>query len=183
MWAVLNQLLEPLRVGVFGAALLMGIMAGPMLAFRRRLGLRGNQFLATWLLSGWIIVTAALVLLPLPEPGYVCTTDLPQPLFTLRHASAETAAETSLFRNKALAELLFNIALFMPPAIVLRRGFGWSVLGTMAAGLGCSAVIEVAQGTALFGAFPCPWRTMATDDLITNTLGALLGALLSPRSR
>ncbi|MEK8171747.1 VanZ family protein [Streptomyces sp. M19] len=53
----------------------------------------------------------------------------------------------------------------------LRRGI-WTATG---AGLGTSLLFELTQGTALWGAYPCPYRLFDVDDLLINTAGATLG--------
>jgi len=72
-------------------------------------------------------------------------------------------------------QVAFNVVFFVPlgfgVAYLLRRGIGWA----LAIGLGTSLVIEVAQGSALWGLYPCPYRVAEADDLITNTTGALVG--------
>lgn len=72
-------------------------------------------------------------------------------------------------------QVAFNVVFFVPlgfaVAYLLRRGIGWA----LAIGLGTSLVIEVAQGSALWGLYPCPYRVAEVDDLITNTTGALVG--------
>ena len=72
-------------------------------------------------------------------------------------------------------QVAFNVVFFVPlgflVAYLLRRGPGTALL----AGLGVSLLIEVTQGTGLWGLYPCPYRLADVDDLITNTAGALLG--------
>ena len=40
-------------------------------------------------------------------------------------------------------------------------------------------VFELTQLSALFGIYPRPYRLCETDDLITNTLGGMIGYWLS----
>lgn len=46
-----------------------------------------------------------------------------------------------------------------------------------------SALVELTQLTGAWGLFGCSWRTFDVDDLLINTSGALLGALLAPLLR
>ncbi len=75
-------------------------------------------------------------------------------------------------------QVAFNVVFFVPlgflVAYLLGKGPGWA----LGIGLGTSMVIETAQGTALWGLYPCPYRVAEVDDLITNTTGALLGWVL-----
>ncbi|MGI9584628.1 MAG: VanZ family protein, partial [Acidimicrobiia bacterium] len=72
-------------------------------------------------------------------------------------------------------QVVFNILLLVPLGMLLayryKRSFGF----TVAFGLGISLVIELTQGTAVWGLFECPYRLADVDDLITNTLGAAIG--------
>ena len=72
-------------------------------------------------------------------------------------------------------QVAFNVLFFVPLGFLvaywLRRGVGVALL----AGLGVSLLIEVTQGTGLWGLYPCPYRLADVDDLITNTGGALVG--------
>ena len=56
-----------------------------------------------------------------------------------------------------------------------KRSFGITVL----AGLGVSLLIEVTQGTGVFGTFDCPYRLADVDDLIANTTGAAIGWVIA----
>lgn len=69
-----------------------------------------------------------------------------------------------------------NIALFVPLGVLLRRAPPVAAL----AGAGLSVFIEVTQLTGLWFRFPCPVRVFDVDDVIANTTGAVLGALLAP---
>ncbi|HEY6609186.1 MAG TPA: VanZ family protein [Candidatus Limnocylindria bacterium] len=72
----------------------------------------------------------------------------------------------------AIVELAANIVLFVPLGMALRWRF--PSLGVMRIALGAlaiSLVVEVLQGVTGFG------RSVSTTDLITNTLGGVVGAL------
>ncbi len=78
--------------------------------------------------------------------------------------------------ERSLADLLANIALFLPLGFALRR-FGVAAWAVLLVALGASIAIELAQ-------LLIPGRTSSVSDLIGNALGGLVGALLAaPRSR
>jgi hypothetical protein len=79
----------------------------------------------------------------------------------------------------AFLQVALNVLLFVPYGFFLHQVARWRALTVVLFGLGTSALIEVTQGTGVFGLYPCPYRVLDVDDLICNTLGAALGALLS----
>ncbi|TDP97334.1 glycopeptide antibiotics resistance protein [Labedaea rhizosphaerae] len=90
---------------------------------------------------------------------------------------------TALLHNRALPQVVFNVALFVPFGMfgrhLLRRGPVTVVLG----GFLMSLFVEFTQLTGVFGLFRCPYRIFDVDDLITNTLGTLVGVLIAPLLR
>ncbi|OFE15721.1 hypothetical protein BA895_21635 [Humibacillus sp. DSM 29435] len=46
-----------------------------------------------------------------------------------------------------------------------------------------SLLIETTQGTGIFGLYPCPYRLADVDDLLTNTLGAVIGWCIGAGAR
>ncbi|BBG02309.1 MULTISPECIES: VanZ family protein [Pseudonocardia] len=80
--------------------------------------------------------------------------------------------------NSAVQQIVLNVVLFVPLGWLLRgpgrRSTGTAVL----AGFGLSLLVETTQYTGNWFLFPCSYRVADVDDLIANTAGALLGALL-----
>jgi glycopeptide antibiotics resistance protein len=68
-------------------------------------------------------------------------------------------------------EILANVALFVPFGILAMTAFRMRVWSTAAAGLATSLLIE---GVQLF----LPTRYSTVSDLVANTAGALIGALI-----
>lgn len=77
------------------------------------------------------------------------------------------------------AQVALNVVLFVPLGFLVRYRFRRGLPVTALLGLGGSLLIEVTQGTAVFGLYPCPYRVADVDDLITNTLGAVAGWLIA----
>jgi glycopeptide antibiotics resistance protein len=77
-------------------------------------------------------------------------------------------------------QVALNVLLLVPLGMLLayryKRSFGITVL----AGQGVSLLIEVTQGTGVFGIFDCPYRLADIDDLIANTTGAALAGSSQP---
>lgn len=77
-------------------------------------------------------------------------------------------------------QVVFNVVLFLPWGAVVRGFLHRSVLTATLSGLVASVVIEATQATGLWFIYPCAYRFADIDDVLMNTLGALLGALLAP---
>ena len=80
----------------------------------------------------------------------------------------------------ALLQLLLNILLFVPWGVFWRRFLHRGILTATLSGFAMSVVIESAQLTGLFGIYPCAYRTFDGADIVLNTTGALVGAILAP---
>jgi len=77
--------------------------------------------------------------------------------------------------NRDLFVILANICMTIPLGIYLRYYFKCSFLKTLLIALAVSLIFELTQLSALFGIYPRPYRLCETDDLITNTLGGIIG--------
>ncbi len=81
-------------------------------------------------------------------------------------------------RSTAFLQAFFNVVLFVPLGFglgyLLRKK--WWMAGLI--GFAGSVLIELTQGTAIFGIYECPYRVAEVDDLILNTVGALAGWML-----
>ena len=84
----------------------------------------------------------------------------------------------SRFATGVFAQLFFNIAMFIPLGVLTAGCLWWGLRASTLAGFGLSLFIELSQLSGNWGLAPCPYRTFDVDDLINNTAGALMGALL-----
>lgn len=127
-----------------------------------------------------------LTMLPLPSRELVATLTTPylqltpfQDFIVWIRDSGFVLSDTSTWRglvvNRDLFVILANIVMTIPLGIYLRYYFGCSLPKTVLIALGVSLVFELTQLSALFGIYPRPYRLCETDDLITNTLGGLIG--------
>ena len=69
--------------------------------------------------------------------------------------------------------------LFLPFGVFVRLITHRGVVVATVLGFAVSLLIEVTQLTGVWGVYPCAYRLFDVDDLLTNTLGAFLGALVS----
>lgn len=94
------------------------------------------------------------------------------------HTAGYSAAR--VLRSTVFLQAAFNVILFIPFGVILRRYVGLGIAVTTLAGAAVSGFIEATQFTGMFGLLPCAYRTGDIDDLILNTVGALLGAAIAP---
>ncbi len=147
----------------------------------RRLGRLGPVDLAVLLaaavygLSLW-----TYTLLPTPAAGdYVCQGRQLDPLGSFRGIGGTSDGVLTLLGEPAFLQIALNVLLFVPLGFfvrrVLRRGF--VVAGLL--GLATSLLIELTQTTGVWGIYGCAYRLFDVDDLLVNTLGAVVGSALS----
>jgi hypothetical protein len=86
----------------------------------------------------------------------------------------------AMVKSQAFLQQLFNVVLFVPLGVVLRKAYGKGPLAVIVIALGLSLAIEVVQYTGNLGFYPCPYRIADVDDLISNTFGGLLGWMMAP---
>lgn len=92
--------------------------------------------------------------------------------------AAQLRPLAGLTGQAALVQFASNIALFVPLGALAGRGPRFAA----GAGLAVSLLVEVTQLTGLWFSFPCPYRVFDVNDVIANTLGAVLGGLVPLRS-
>jgi glycopeptide antibiotics resistance protein len=126
----------------------------------------------------------------------VTYTLLPQPVVDAQFCAANTALthpvwnplefisdmrkfHTGPLSNPALQQVVFNAVLFAPWGFFLRRLFGRGIGTAVATGFLVSLAIETTQLTGVWFLFQCPYRLFDTGDLMFNTLGAAVGAVLT----
>ncbi|TSD63648.1 VanZ family protein [Aeromicrobium piscarium] len=174
-------------------AILLGLSAFvvlfvPILVIEsRRWGqIRLARLIAAALIAVYGVALIAYTLLPFPDADWCATNPVPgrnlTPFAFVDDIRTQTAGESwrATLTSFAFLQVAFNVLLFAPWGAFLRRFYGRGVLLSTASGLVVSALIESIQGTGAFGAFGCAYRVADVDDVITNTAGAFVGALIAP---
>lgn len=77
-------------------------------------------------------------------------------------------------------QVVFNVVLFIPWGLFVRGFLHRSTATAVASGFFATLLVESTQATGLWGFYPCAYRFADVDDVMTNTLGALVGAALAP---
>jgi glycopeptide antibiotics resistance protein len=173
-----------IAIGVaFGILLFVPFVA---ISYRRRgrLGLGRTLLWLAALIYFWAIWTYTL--LPLPDPDTIrCVGAITDPMSVVRDVRTALAAPGNPLRHPALLQLVFNVLLFLPLGFFIRVLAGRGILVAFAAGFGLSLLVETTQLTGVWGIYPCAYRFFDVGDLMTNTLGAVIGCILAlvvPRS-
>ncbi|WP_394437266.1 VanZ family protein [Streptomyces sp. SGAir0957] len=92
-----------------------------------------------------------------------------------KEAHHKVTLNALVLQNPAVSGAVLNLALLLPLGVFVRYHLRRGATAAALAGLGASLFFEVTQGTALWGAYPCPYRLFDVDDLLLNTAGALIG--------
>nr|WP_291793302.1 VanZ family protein [Brevibacterium sp.] len=146
---------------------------------------RGHlTLLRTLLWTAFLIYAMALwtyTLLPLPDPAQIrCAPAQLTPFqFLADIRTFDTSGPRALLHNPAVLQVAFNILLFLPLGILLRWLWGRGIIWSTVLGFAVSLCIETTQLTGLWGLYPCAYRLFDVDDLMANTVGALLGGVLA----
>lgn len=167
---------------LFGSLFLFLIIVPLIAANYRKFGRLSPGRIVVW--GAFTVYAFALLtytMLPLPEPGsYECVTPRFTPGASIADiAEFDTSSARALLTNPAVLQIAFNVLLFMPLGLFARLLWGRGVVATTLLGLGISLFIETSQLTGLWGIYPCAYRLFDVDDIIVNTSGALIGALLA----
>lgn len=80
----------------------------------------------------------------------------------------------------ALQQVALNVVLFVPLGVFVRLLAGWSATRVAVVGLAVSLLVEVTQLTGDWRIYPCAYRLFDVDDLLVNTLGAVVGGVMAP---
>jgi len=128
-----------------------------------------------------------LIILPLPatihnEPPNVASYAQWVPFRFIEDIIRETGVKPEapstywlILKERAFLQVLFNILLFVPFGLFLRYYFRVRWVACLFASFGLSLIFEITQVTGIYGIFDYPYRLFDVDDLMTNTLGGIIG--------
>lgn len=170
-----------------GLAIGAGIFAGILLfvpfvalAYRRRGRLSFWRF-ATWafaLIYFWAIWTYTL--LPIPDgPIEHCAPMNTNPTELITEVQKALDGAGNPLLHPAMLQLALNVLLFVPLGFFIRvlANRGWAI--ATLTGFALSMLVELTQLTGVWGIYECAYRMFDVVDLMTNTLGALVGSIIA----
>ena len=140
----------------------------------------------------YIMCATLLTMLPTPATASdaVAQQQAPQyiPLSSIRGWLAATHFDLlspstwkGTFYNRLAFYILANVVMTVPLGMYLRYYFEFSFGKTVVITLGYSLILELIQLSGLFGLYPVAYRMFDVDDLLTNTLGGVIGyGLIKP---
>ena len=140
-----------------------------------------NVWRCTYFYSFVLYFLCAYFMTILPLPARESLNDM-RPISELIQlipfANFASIKQETLLRD--IAVLVFNVVLTMPLGFYLRALFHFNMKKTVLAGLCVALFYEISQLTGLFFIYPRPWRIFDIDDLMINTLGAVIGYMMTP---
>lgn len=171
---------------LFPVAALFFTLPFLIVQYRRHGYIHMLRALILYLLLLYLMNAYFLVLLPMPSSRHnMAPTGSMMQLIPLQFIHDIVKGSTiipdqissyfSLLREPAFLQVIFNIALTVPFGLFLgyyfRARWGVCILLTFL----FSFSFEVTQVTGIYGIFDHPYRLFDVDDLITNTLGGIIG--------
>jgi glycopeptide antibiotics resistance protein len=178
-----DQAVLPAAVAIVVGLALAVVAFAPFvaLAYRRYRRLTWRYVLA-WL--GFLIYFMAIwayTLLFFPDPDRLhCVRPQLRPFYSIGDVfNYPHSSVGQLLHNPVVDQLALNVALFIPLGVFVRLLWNGGLVASTLAGAGLSLFVETTQLTGVWGLYRCAYRVFDVDDIMTNTTGALLGALLA----
>lgn len=193
---IMDSYLIPIQSALFTFPIAAAILTVPFLIIQYRKYGYVNKLRSFVLFSFLLYCISAyyLVMLPLPRDtsncvreGSLMTYMQLQPFTFVDDILRETGfnwrvPETYLqmFKHQSFLQVLFNLLLTFPLGVYLRYYFRRTFWQTFTLAACMSLFFELTQLSGLYGIYDCPYRLFDVDDLMTNTLGGMLGFGLAP---
>ena len=138
----------------------------------------------------YMLTSYFMTILPLPPidsvtPDSACM--LLVPFDAVRRVAAtadviisEPSTYINIFKCGDFWQIEFNILLLLPFGVYLRYYFKRKWWQVLIMSFAYSLFFELTQLSGLYGIYPYPYRFFEVDDLICNTLGGMLGFVMTP---
>ncbi len=190
---MIRQYLSPIAMSV-GASLLIVLLSAVPYAiynYRKRGQVPVKRTLVGYSFIWYLVAAYFLVILPLPSRESVEALNTPfynlEPFIFVEHFLRYSGIDFSdprtfpaAFLQPTAYTVYFNLILTIPLGVYLRKYFGFNFFKTLLAGFLLSLFFELTQLTGLYGVYPRPYRIFNVDDLIINTIGAVVGFFVAP---
>ncbi len=199
MLSHLNSYIEP----IFNACILFPLIAGlftmpfMIMQYRRYGGIALMRVIVVYSFILYSMCAFLLTVLPLPSieavqnmkehsiqfiPFYDLYVAMSGAGFSFSAPSSFVSGSVwkAFLTSRDLFQIIANIVMQIPLGFYLRYYFRKSWKQTLVIGLCVSLFYELTQLSGLFFIYPKPYRYTEIDDLINNTLGAMIGFWIAP---
>ncbi len=189
----MSQYIEPIKTAVlfFPFVALLFTMPYMLVQYRKYGAILLMRTAVIYSFILYLMCAYFLTILPLPDWDFVAGLTSPtiqliplrEVVDLFRHSAVEwsnPATYYRLFTGHDFFQIVANVAMTIPFGIYLRYYFGCGFKKTVMLTLGLSLVFELTQLSGLFGLYPRPYRLADVDDLMTNTLGGMVGYWAAP---
>lgn len=184
----MNVYLNPIANGIMVSSIIIYLAFIPMLIHQYRkygnLSIRRNIVIASFIV--YMIAAWFMTIMPLPSIEAVQNMDSIQPnyrpfLFVdtfLKYSGFALTKPRTWFIamcSSSFFTVAYNVLLTIPFGVYLRKYFKLCLPLVAVLGFFLSLFYETSQYTGLYGIYPHAYRFADVDDLIVNTLGAVIG--------
>ena len=152
------------------------IIIAAFFVFMTRSQIRLLYFIGIQVLVLYLICLIEVVLFPLPSPEQIAALHSYEGQFIPFNFVLDIAEDKSI---KSILQVLFNVFMTVPFGFFFKFFVNLKRRNIIIMTFLLSLVIELAQLTGLFFAYPGSYRLFDVDDLIMNTLGGFLGTVLA----
>lgn len=150
-----------------------------------------KEAVITYLFVFYMQTTYLLAVLPLPDREVLMAHPVPLKEFIQlipfsyigdikEYFQDHVFSLMGLLKAPPFYQALFNVVMLIPLGVFLRNRFQLSFKKVLLLGFLVSLFFEVTQLTGLYGIYNHPYRVFDVDDLINNTLGAVIGYGIAP---
>lgn len=180
--------MTPIIAGVVMAFVIAYVTFVPViiLQYRRHGDVSKIKNLVGYSVILYMLCAYFLVILPLPTRAEVAQLTTPYynlvPFKFLEDIQQHSGLSLSnprtyigALKSPSVFTVLFNILLTLPLGVYGKKYFRLSFWKTMLLGFSISLFFELTQLSGLYGIYPRPYRLFDVDDLLMNTLGAVVG--------
>ncbi len=193
MISYLSSYIQPIMWACMLFPFIAGIFTIPFVVhqYRKYGGIAFMRVIVVYSFILYLMCAFLLTVLPLPTIEQVLAMpDHPIgwiPYVGFRHGLVESgfsltdpASWKRFLKCDDFLQCFYNVVMTIPLGIYMRYYFKCSFFKTMLIGFLASFFFEATQYSALFGIYPKPYRYTEVDDLINNTMGAVIGFIIEP---
>ncbi|WP_062203454.1 VanZ family protein [Demequina salsinemoris] len=180
---------SPAFAAIITGGALWGVILAPLLLYQIRAygGLSLTRAGGAAAVSIYGVALVAYTLLPTPGTDSWCASDrggtmeldVFHSIDDIRWAVAHYGMPDALLSFTVL-QVAMNVVLFIPWGILARRYFNMPFVLAVLSGVFASLAIELTQYSGGWSLVGCQYRVADIDDLLANSLGALIGAIIAP---